>query len=192
MFLILGTVVGIILLGLLILKYIDGNKDYWAKQNIYQVDYSQVFKLVDRLLFRIPFQDQDLNLYKAFKKVEGLKYGGTLLFRHPILYVWDPELIKSILVKDFDHFINRRGIEFSDPKFQEMLFNMVNQEWKDMRTTMTPTFTTSKIKRMFGIFNESSDKMTKFLKKEIDRNGPEIEVRGVCGRYTMVRNFHFE
>jgi len=84
-----------------------------------------------------------------------------------MLFILDLDLIKNVLVKDFDHFMNRRGIEFSDEKFDKMLFNMINQDWKDLRATMSPTFTTSKLKRMFGVFNESAEKMVKFLEKEI-------------------------
>jgi len=170
MLVIFGIILCIIFLGVLILKFVVGNHNLWAKQNIYQVQNSQVFSFLDRFLFRTPFQDQDLYLYKAFKKVKDLKYAGTVLFRHSILYILDLDLVKNILVKAFDHFVNRRGIEFSDAKFHEMLFNMVNQDWKDLRTTMSPTFITSKIKRMFEVFNESADRMATSLKAEIEKN----------------------
>jgi len=183
---IVGAIVGLGLLLFLLIKFIDGNQGYWTKENVHQVHGGSLYGMWDRFLFRILLHENDRLLYNALKKKKtGLKFGGTTLFRHPMLYVLDLDLVKNILVKDFDHFTNRRGIDFGDPEFDKMLFNMVNQEWKDLRATMSPTFTTSKIKRMFGVFNESGEKMVNFLNQEIRKNGPEIDLRSVCGKYTM-------
>jgi cytochrome P450 family 9 len=38
---------------------------------------------------------------------------------------------------------------------------------------------------MFGIFNESGEKMGTFLRAEVKKSGGSVEMRDVCGRYTM-------
>ena len=43
-------------------------------------------------------------IYRDFKDVG---YGLYFSFKEPVFVVTDPELLKSILVKDFDHFQNR-------------------------------------------------------------------------------------
>ena len=63
----------------------------------------------------------DLELSKKYGKVYG-KFDGT----QPNLCISDPDLIKSILVKDFDHFVNRR-VRTKTGKiqsyFQDLFFN---------------------------------------------------------------------
>lgn len=48
----------------------------------------------------VPQHDRDL--MKKFGKVIGYFEGS-----HPVLWTTDTDLIKSIFVKDFDHFVNR-------------------------------------------------------------------------------------
>lgn len=43
---------------------------------------------------------------------------------------------------------------------------MRNQAWKDLRSVMTPTYSTSKIKRMFELFVESGDGLLDFISKD--------------------------
>jgi len=43
-----------------------------------------------------------LNLF--CRKLDGYKYGGVFNFRKPVLLIRDPEIVKSILVKDFNSF----------------------------------------------------------------------------------------
>ena len=49
----------------------------------------------------LPQYDRDL--MKKYGKVMGYFDG-----RHPNLWITDADLIRSIYVKDFDHFVNRR------------------------------------------------------------------------------------
>jgi hypothetical protein len=43
-----------------------------------------------------------LNLF--CRKLDGYKYGGAFKFRQPLLLIRDPEIVKSVLVKDFNSF----------------------------------------------------------------------------------------
>ena len=45
--------------------------------------------------------DEDMKRMKKYGKVFGI-FEGLL----PAFYISDPEIIKRILVKDFDHFVN--------------------------------------------------------------------------------------
>ena len=112
----------------------------------------------------IPKHDREM--VKEYGKVYGT-FQGT----KPTLNINDTKLIRSVFVKDFDHFINRRvmiinwffspefiiiiivdmfqKIEFPEMKvFRYMLSSMENQPWKDVRSAVTPTFTSGKIKRV--------------------------------------------
>jgi len=100
-----------------------------------------------------------------------------------------PELIKHIVVKDFDHFVDRKAINFpkADKIFSKMLVTQRGEQWKDLRSKMSPTFTTGKIKRMFQIMKKSGDRFVSFLEQEIARSGPEgeIELSDAYSKMTM-------
>jgi len=57
-----------------------------------------------------------------------------------------------------------------------MLVTQRGKKWKDLRSKMSPTFTTGKIKRMFQIMKKSGDRFVSFLEQEIARSGPEGEI----------------
>jgi len=43
-----------------------------------------------------------LNLF--CRKLDGYKYGGVFKFGQPMLLIRDPEIVKNVLVKDFNSF----------------------------------------------------------------------------------------
>lgn len=72
---------------------------------------------------------------------------GIYSVLRPILVVRDPELIRSILIKDFTHF-NEHGAhcnEKYDP-FSGHLFALPGQRWKNLRGKLSPAFTSGKLK----------------------------------------------
>ncbi|XP_028968770.1 cytochrome P450 3A5 [Galendromus occidentalis] len=75
----------------------------------------------------------------------------------PILLISDQELLKTILLRDFHDFADRPvSLErLSDlmgpPKgtgFDESLILLRGQRWKDVRSTLTPSFTSKKLKQI--------------------------------------------
>lgn len=78
-----------------------------------------------------------------------------------VYFLWEPiyiplksQLIKQILVKDFSYFVNR-GTSHDPAEILSMnLFNIEDGDWKKMRTVLTPTFTSSKIRMMLETIME--------------------------------------
>lgn len=83
---------------------------------------------------------------------------GLHVFNKPALLIRDLDLIKNILIKDFNHFSNRYS--YSDPHSDAVgantLFFAKNPKWKSIRTKLTPVFTSGKIKQMFPLVEEVS------------------------------------
>ncbi|CAG7827729.1 unnamed protein product, partial [Allacma fusca] len=94
--------------------------------------------------------------------------------------------MKQIYVKDFDYFVNRRGfdVEKHDPHMHLSLINQTGESWKDLRSKMSPNFTTGKIRRMFTIFDSSSKKMVKAI-REKSQTESNIELRPYMQKVTM-------
>ncbi|EFA09242.1 cytochrome P450 9Z4 [Tribolium castaneum] len=115
----------------------------------------------------------------------GARYSGMYQFFTPTLVLKDPDLIKQIAVKEFDSFLNHRSFipEDVDPLWSKNLFSLTNQKWRDMRSTLSPAFTSSKMKYMFVLISESAEQFIgHFLKQKEDVI--TIEMKDTFTRFT--------
>lgn len=96
-------------------------------------------------------------LYNSFPKE---KIFGFFELRKPVLMVWDPEIIKRVAVQDFDHFVDHRPVldEVGDALFGRGLFFLTGSKWRDMRATLSPAFTGSKMRNMFQLIIDCADR----------------------------------
>ncbi|KAL1509573.1 hypothetical protein ABEB36_004286 [Hypothenemus hampei] len=120
--------------------------------------------------------------YDSFGKS---RYGGFHQFNLPTLILKDPELIKQITIKDFDHFTDHRAFinPEGDPLWSNNLFALTGQKWREMRATLSGSFTSSKMKHMFEVINEAAQNFsTHFMKK--DENIIELEIKDTFSRFT--------
>ncbi|XP_073945697.1 cytochrome P450 9e2-like isoform X1 [Choristoneura fumiferana] len=116
------------------------------------------------------------------------KFVGQYLLLKPIIYVKDLALIKKITVKDFEYFLNHQGFvsEEVDPIFGRNLFSLRGKEWKDMRFTLSPVFTSSKMKHMLPFMAEVGDQMISSLTTRLHESGKtsmEIDAKDIAARY---------
>ncbi|CAD0254264.1 unnamed protein product [Spodoptera exigua] len=115
------------------------------------------------------------------------KIVGNYDMTTPILIVRDLEMLKRITVKDFEHFIDRRSFTTElDPMFGRGLLLLHGDEWKAMRSTMSPAFTSSKIRLMVPFMEEVCLEMIKVLKQRIKDSGTshyDMECKEVMTRY---------
>lgn len=96
----------------------------------------------------------------------GLPYVGLYIFDRPCLLIRDREIIKSILVRDFNYFQNRFVRASPDDPIGDMnLFMIKNPAWKIIRTKLTPIYTTGRLKRMFELMVEITDDLDVFMKQ---------------------------
>lgn len=141
------------------------------------------------------------------------RYSGIYQCFLPILILKDPDLIKQITVKDFDHFTDHRSFfpEDVDPLWGKNLFSLkgkylflhnfifkncknfkiteetfnpfVGQKWRDMRTILSPSFTSSKMKSLFVLISECAENFVKhFLEKS--EGVVTIEFKDTFTRFT--------
>lgn len=108
---------------------------------------------------------------------------GIHFFTRPCVVVLDPDLIKNILIRDFNYFINR-GMYFNDKDdpLSAHLFSLEGTKWRMLRHKLTPTFTSGKMKYMFDIMAKLAAVMSDNLQKYAD-NCDEIELREIVSRY---------
>ena len=102
----------------------------------------------------------------------------------PIFVISDPEIIKQITIKDFEHFHNRTKSfdESVDKVIGKSLNHLRDERWRNTRISMTPIFTTSKAKFMFEALIQCSHEFV----DQFDTNEKIVfDVRDVFLRYVV-------
>nr|XP_055195914.1 cytochrome P450 3A12 [Nyctereutes procyonoides] len=127
------------------------------------------------------------NGFSVFDKRCFRKYGRMWGFydgRQPVLAITDPDMIKTVLVKEcYSVFTNRRSL--GPVGFMKSAISLSeDEEWKRMRTLLSPTFTTGKLKEMFPIIGQYGDVLVSNLRKEAEK-GKAINLKDVFGAYSM-------
>ena len=151
-------IIEILLLCLLLLlwAYYEVTKqfDYFQKKGVPFAKPSFPFgsrNMKKMILQQITFNKDVSELIDAeFKDVKVFGYFG---FGQPIWVINDEELAKQILIKDFDHFVDRRVLQedFSTKRnaiVSSFLTNLKGDQWKKMRTMMSGVFTSGRLKLM--------------------------------------------
>ncbi|KAH8371393.1 hypothetical protein KR093_007180 [Drosophila rubida] len=128
-----------------------------------------------RVLFgRTPFIEMLIHKYQKFKQY---KVYGFYNIREPFFVLHDVELIKKVGIQDFDYFTNHRDMiaEFSESLFSKCLISLKGDKWREMRNTLTPAFTGSKLKAMFELINECSLEGVRYIESEL-RNSNSLDI----------------
>lgn len=110
-------------------------------------------------------------------------YCGIYTFSEKSLLVLSPEFAKTVLVRDFNVFMNR-GIYFNerDDPMSAHLFFIAGQKWKDLRAKIIPTFTSAKLKRMFHTIFEVGNRFVDHL-ITLSEKSNEIEIYDLLARF---------
>lgn len=111
---------------------------------------------------------------------------GFMNFMQISFTVTDPELIKLITIKDFDHFVNHsESFGHADKVLARTLFALQDKEWKDMRTTLSPIFTSSKMKTMYGLLSNQALDFVKYFEERANRGEKIVhDVLDLFARFT--------
>ncbi|XP_016960477.2 probable cytochrome P450 6a14 [Drosophila biarmipes] len=100
----------------------------------------------------------------------------------------DLDLIKQVLIKDFNYFQDRGA--FNNPRDDPLtghLFSLEGDEWRAMRHKLTPVFTSGKIKHMSGVVVEVGHRLFDAMDKAVTVSRVEdgdVEIKDLCARFT--------
>lgn len=112
---------------------------------------------------------------------------GLFEMRNPVLLIREPKLIKQILVRDFDHFVDHRVIidEKIEHIFGRNLLALSGDKWKRMRNTLTPAFTGSKLRYMMPFVHNCCDELNTHFLKEANQESPlVVDMKDLFTRFT--------
>ncbi|XP_042196880.1 cytochrome P450 3A8-like [Callorhinchus milii] len=121
----------------------------------------------------------DTECYKKYGKIWGI-YDG----RQPLLSVMDTNMIKTILVKEcYSFFTNRRDIDLIGP-LKDAVSVVHDENWKRIRSVLSPTFTSGRLKEMLPIVCRYAETLVKNVEKKAKMNEP-IALKDLFGPYSM-------
>ncbi|XP_021934435.1 cytochrome P450 6k1-like [Zootermopsis nevadensis] len=155
---------------------------YWKKRGVPTLNPTAPFGDFGKaILTKKSFQQVINEFYNDF---DGQRFGGVYSFSSPALLIRDPEIIKAVLVKDFNKF-HSHGIitnEEVEP-LQGNLFALSGSKWRNLRVKLSPTFTSGKMKMMFGTMVDCGKELQTFL-QEPANNKETIEVKDILARFS--------
>ncbi|XP_017777293.1 PREDICTED: uncharacterized protein LOC108563195 [Nicrophorus vespilloides] len=167
---------------LIIYKYLYKPLLYWKERDvIYGKNAVPIFGNLWKATFgKVTFIDNFIDHYKEFPNES---FNGIHNFVMPSLVIRDLDIIKQVLVADFDHFTDHKhqpNTADVNPLFSKNLLQLNGDDWKQMRATLSPAFTRSKMKAMFLLISDCAQQLTRHFD-----NGDlqEIDIRDVSSRF---------
>ncbi|KAG8176921.1 hypothetical protein JTE90_018704 [Oedothorax gibbosus] len=174
-----NTCVAVLTVILFFYWYSMRNHDFWKNRGVPYIKISPFYWALTEI-GKKHLHDIEQERYEKYGKMYGY-----LEFNRPLLSVADPDLIRDILVKDFQTFNSRRVFVTGNEIFDKMVSVMKGDEdWKRIRSIITPTFTTGKIKKMMSILKDCSNTVVRNF-KELSGKGQYIDAKRLYGTYTM-------
>lgn len=180
----LWTVVLAVVLGVLTMyHYAFRNLDYFRKRGVPYVPPVPLFGNMAANVFRKKTFTETVS--DAYNYNRDAKYVGFFSFSDPVVFLKDLELIKSIMIKNFDNFPDHKMMaeEIPDKLFRDNLFGLQGQRWKDTRVLLSPTFTSSKMKTLFKLMKECTANLIDHLKAQSVKS-TVFDMKDVLTKYT--------
>jgi cytochrome P450 family 6 len=154
--------------------YVTRNFSFWQKLGIPYVKPTPfVGNLKDCVLLKTSIGEQ---LQRIYNEHTDKPYVGIFSFDKPSLLIRDLELVKNILLKDFQTFMDRT-FSFEDkfdPLIGKNLAVLNGQLWRHLRTNLTTVFTSRKMNMMFYLLDACGKELAECLDKaSVDGKSPQ-------------------
>jgi len=159
--------------------YLNDHNEYWHKKGVPGPKGNILFGSM-------------LEVFKSmheFDKRNTEKYGktfGTIMNGVPDIQSQDLDLIKEIVIKNFDSFPDRVNIARSKPDDIRGAFLTVKQgdDWRRIRHRITPAFTSGKMKKLLPAMNYCSNELVKYL-DQYAKSGNDVPLKDALSKLTM-------
>lgn len=171
--------VSLVTLALGIYWFITRTFNYWKDRNVVYVKPTPLFGNVKESALRR--KNGGLIFAEIYQQFPNEKVVGVYRMTTPCLLLRDLDVIKHVMIKDFDSFADR-GVEFSKEGLGANLFHADGELWRSLRNKFTPIFTTSKLKNMLHLMTDRGDKFVQYIESLLNT---ELETHELIQQYTM-------
>ncbi|XP_017490162.1 PREDICTED: cytochrome P450 3A9-like [Rhagoletis zephyria] len=156
----------LLLVTVLAYLYIRHRYSYWSKREISGPKPS-VFTLGNAGQIA---RESPLEIERRLAAQFGPVY-GNFNFLEPVLTVADARLLRLILIKDFNHFINRRAVTSYHIAINNGLLFAEGTTWKRLRAAASPNFTSGRLRRAVPVINNLLDKLDEYFEQAVKEKG---------------------
>ncbi|KAF5281175.1 hypothetical protein FQR65_LT14843 [Abscondita terminalis] len=166
------------------IKYIKWVLSYWERKGVPTL--KPIFLLGNAKSMLMGKENIGHSLFKAteYFKRQKHRFFGYYFSIKPIFVPVDIDLIKKMLITDFEHFTDRPfGSNDSEP-LGEHLFSLKGAKWKKMRTQLGPAFTKTKNKMMLPTVKKVVDTLLKIL-DELPNDDKTVEIKDMSSKLTI-------
>lgn len=154
-------------------------KRYFKKMKIPGPSPKPVFgNFLDMVKEGVPYYE--LRIMKEYGRIVGFFEGSE-----PVILTTDVNFMKSIFIRDFNSFVNRRLIDaFDVPPINRFLSVLKDDDWKSARAILSTSFTTGKIKGMSKCMLVCANNFANHL-EDVFKTGEPMDVRKAFGCYSL-------
>ncbi|XP_056272885.1 thromboxane-A synthase [Pseudoliparis swirei] len=131
------------------------------------------------LMFRQGFFTPLSDIIKTHGRVCGYYLG-----RKPVVVIADPDMLRQVLVRDFSSFTNRLTLRFATKPMTDCLLMLRDEQWKRVRSILTPSFSSAKMKEMVPLINTATDALMRNLNVSAE-SGEAFDIHKCFGCFTM-------
>nr|XP_054926482.1 cytochrome P450 3A9-like [Dermacentor andersoni] len=160
-------------------RYIARQRNYWKSQNVAHEEFSFILGPAKRLLLK-PICLSDQERYKKYGRLFGAYEGAK-----PCLFVAEPDLIKQVLLRDFQHVPNKLQ-QRTNSILDSMIFRAAADRWRSIRTVWRPAFSSGKLRKNYALIQNCAIITSNYLKEAAERNEDiDMAARDIRGRITF-------
>ncbi|XP_059061353.1 cytochrome P450 6B2-like [Achroia grisella] len=161
--------------------YFTRNFNYWKSRGIVGPDPVPLFGNIIKAALR--YETHGQAIAKIYHQYPNEKVVGVFRMTDPNLLIRDLDIIKHILIKDFDEFSDR-GVELSKEGLGTNLFHADTDTWRALRNRFTPLFTSGKLKNMIKLMTDRGNQFVDYVENIIE-NETEQKIHTLVQRYTI-------
>lgn len=176
------TISFLVLIATVVYLFFKYKFGYWSRHNVAFIPPKIPFGNINGIGRRIHSSQLMHSYYKRMKGKGPIC--GIYFFTSPVALALDLDLIKNVLIKDFNYFQDR-GVFYNerDDPLSAHLFSVEGEKWKSLRHRLTPTFSSGKMKFMFPTIVEVAEQFHQCITTLIADND-ELELKDLLARFT--------
>ena len=171
-----------IVISILVTYYLFRKFNFFKRHGIIHVPSTPILGAMAPIIFRrMSFANFTRKIYNLNRDA---KYIGFYATTKPVLMLRDPEVIKDVVVKNFDTFINNPVfVDANDYVLSQNLFGLQNIKWRHVKNLLSPSFTSSKMKTMFTFISKHAADFAELM-STLPADKSDINMKDIFDRYT--------
>lgn len=174
---------GAVTVVLLLYYYLKKRTAYWADRGVPFVKPDFIFGNLKGIATECHAGERWQSCYNELKG-QNSPIGGVYFFSAPVALALNLDFLRNVFVKDFQHFRNHGTfVNERDDPLSAHLFSLEDDPWKNLRTKLSPTFTSGKMKLMYPTIQAVADKFGAHL-KEVTKTNPEVEFKELLSQFS--------